>query len=226
MSAQTQALGTGSSTASEFFHGNISISISSRRMVARLLATATSTLEADRLTARTCIQRAADLLGVDLNQTSSGPRSRVCLPRGGLAPWQAELVKRYVREHSSSSIRTGTLAQMVRLSQSHFYRAFRCSFGETPRLYVARWRVQRGQQLMLNSQLSLARIAVEIGMCDQAHFCRTFRRVVGINPNAWRRANSIGVAPSTHGADDTADLNEVAKQLHQLPAPGPSGDLI
>ena len=225
MSAQTQTLGTGSPTASELFHGNISISTMHRRMVARLLATATSTLEADRLTARTCIQRAADLLGVDLNQTSSGPQSRVCLPRGGLAPWQAELVTRYVREHLASSIRTATLAQMVRLSLSHFYRAFRCSFGETPRLYVAKWRVRRGQQLMLNSQFSLAQIALEIGMCDQAHFCRTFRRVVGINPNAWRRANSIVGGPLTHGADDAADLYEVAKELHQLPAPDPSGDM-
>jgi len=196
MSAQTQTLGTGSPTAAEFFHGNISISTISRRLVARLLATATSTLEADRLTARTCIQRAADLLGVDLNQPSGGPRSRVCLSRGGLAPWQAELVKRYVREHLSSSIRAATLAQMVRLSQSHFYRAFRCSFGETPRSYIQKCRVMRGQQLMLNSDVPLAQIALEIGMCDQAHFCRTFRRFVGINPNAWRRANSVAAAPS------------------------------
>src|ERR1700761_1523179 len=112
MFAQTQVLGTGSPTALEFSDGNVSISTSSRQMVARLLATATSTLEADRLTARTCIQRAADLLGVDLNQTSIGPQLRVCLPRGGLAPWQAELVTRYVREHLASSIRTATLAQM------------------------------------------------------------------------------------------------------------------
>jgi AraC-like DNA-binding protein len=156
-------------------------------MVARLLATATSTLEADRLTARTCIQRAAALLGVDLNQTSSGSPPRVYLPPGGLAPWQAALVNRYVREHLSSSIRIATLAQMVQLSVSHFFRAFRCSFAESPRSYIQRCRVMRGQQLMLNSDFSLTQIALEIGMCDQAHFCRTFRRVVGINPNAWRR---------------------------------------
>ena len=222
MLAQTQAHETGGPTASEFFHGNISISTSSSWMVARLLATATSTLEADRLMARTCIQRAADLLGVDLNKASTEPPPRVYAPRGGLAPWQAKLLNRYVREHLSSSIRVTTLAQMVRLSLSHFFRAFRCSFGETPRSYIEKSRVMRGQQLMLNSDFSLAQIAQEVGMCDQAHFCRTFRRVVGINPNAWRRET---VATPTHGADDTADLNEVAKDLHRLPALGPSGDL-
>ena len=189
MLAPTQAHGAESPPASEFFHGNISISPSNSWMVARLLATATSALEADRFIARTCIQRAADLLGVDLNQTSSRPPPRVYLPRGGLARWQAELVTRYIREHLSSCIRIPTLAQMVELSVSHFFRAFRCSFAETPRSYIEKWRVMRGQQLMLSSDSSLARIALEIGMCDQPHFCRTFRRVVGINPNAWRRQN-------------------------------------
>ena len=223
MLAQTQAQGTGSPTASEFSHGTISISRSSSWMVARLLATATSTLEADRLMARTCIQRAAALLGVDLNQTGSGPSPRVYLPRGGLAPWQAKLVNRYVREHLSSSFRITTLAQIVQLSSSHFHRAFRCSFGETPRSYILKWRVMRGQHLMLNSDFSLAQIAQEIGMCDQAHFCRSFRRVVGMNPNAWRR-QTLSQSPPRLTAP-TIHLNEGAKELHQLPAPGPSGDL-
>jgi AraC-like DNA-binding protein len=148
MLAQTQAHGTESPTASEFFHGNISISRSSRWMVARLLATATTTLEADRLMASTCIKRAAALLGVDLNQASSGPPPRVYLPRGGLAPWQAELVNHYIRDHLASSIRIATLAQMVQLSLSHFFRAFRCSFADTPRSYIEKRRVMRGQQLM------------------------------------------------------------------------------
>jgi AraC-like DNA-binding protein len=189
MLVQTQVHGMESPTASELFHGNISLSTSSSWMVARLLATATSTLEADHLKARTCIQRAATLLGVDLNQTGRGPAPRMYLPRGGLAPWQAKLVDRYIREQSSSTIRVTTLAQMVQLSASHFFRAFRCSFAETPRSYIEKWRLMRGQQLMLNSDLSLAQISLEIGMCDQAHFCRTFRRVVGISPNAWRRKN-------------------------------------
>jgi AraC family transcriptional regulator len=225
MLAQTEGRGTGGPTGSEFLDGNISISTSSSWMVARLLAAATSTLEADRLMARTCIQRAADLLGVDLIKASCGPRPSVYPRRGGLAPWQAKLVNRYVREHLSSSIRISKLAQIVRLSPSHFFRAFRCSFGETPRSYIEKWRVTRGQQLMLNSNFSLAQIALEVGMCDQAHLCRTFRRVVGTNPNAWRRQSLSQSPPSTHGADDTADLNEVAKDLHRLPALGPPGDV-
>jgi AraC-like DNA-binding protein len=185
-------------------------------MVARLLATATSTLEADRLMARTCIQRAAALLGVNLNQTSSGPPPRVYRPRGGLAPWQAKLVNQYVREHLSSSIRVATLAQMAQVSSSHFHRAFRCSFGETPRSYIEKARMLRGQHLMLNSDFSLAQIAQEIGMCDQAHLCRTFRRVFGINPDAWRR-QTLALSPPRLTAP-TIHMNEGEKQLHRPPS--------
>jgi AraC family transcriptional regulator len=189
MSAQVPPHGMRAPRGSELHHSNISISPGGSRMVARLLATATSALEADRLTARTCIQRAAALLGVELDQSSREPPPQVYLPRGCLAPWQAEIVNRYIEENLSSRIRVSTLAHMVQLSLSHFFRAFRCTFSDTPRSYIEKWRVLRGQQLIVNSGLSLAQIALEIGMCDQPHFCRTFRRVVGVNPKTWRRQN-------------------------------------
>jgi AraC-like DNA-binding protein len=51
--------------------------------------------------------------------------------------------------------------------------------------------------MMLSSRCSLLRIALECGMCDQAHFTRVFRRIVGINPNAWRRQFPVGPAPDS-----------------------------
>jgi AraC family transcriptional regulator len=208
MLAETQAHGSVNPIPSEVFHGDLSISRRSGWLVARLLATASSTLEADRLIARTCIQRAAALLGVDLDQTSSGPPPRVYLPSGGLAHWQVELVSRYIREHLSSRIRIATLAEMAQLSLTHFFRAFRCSFAETPRSHIEKRRMLRGKQLMLHSDFSLAQIALEIGMCDQAHFCRTFRRHVGTNPKEWRRQALSQSGASTHGAQDAADLTD------------------
>jgi AraC-like DNA-binding protein len=50
-----------------------------------------------------------------------------------------------------------------------------------------RRRMVRAQELMSKSQVPLSRVALECGMCDQAHLSRTFRRLVGINPMAWRR---------------------------------------
>ena len=107
--------------------------------------------------------------------------------RGGLAPWQVRRVTEYIEEHLSSTIRLQDLAGVVRLSHSHFCRAFKESLGHPAHAYVMRRRVQRAQRLMLTTEESLSQIAAVCGMADQAHFCKLFRRLVGESPNAWRR---------------------------------------
>jgi AraC family transcriptional regulator len=53
-----------------------------------------------------------------------------------------------------------------------------------------RRRIERAQGLMLQTNLSLAQIALDCGLADQAHLNKSFRRFVGQSPGAWRRARS------------------------------------
>ena len=154
--------------------------------LASLLASATVALDTDRRAARSCIERAAALLGIDLGSVGSRAAEHSSL-QGGLAPWQAERIRSYIEDKLDSTIRATDLAGVVQLSMSHFFRAFRKTFGESPIAYIMQRRIRRAQELMLASQLPLSQVALECGMCDQPHFCRVFRRIVGINPNAWRR---------------------------------------
>jgi AraC family transcriptional regulator len=96
-------------------------------------------------------------------------------------------LRNYIEEKLDSTIRAQDLAGLVRLSTSYFFRAFRNTFGETPVAYIMKRRMLRAQELMLKSRVSLSQVALECGMCDQAHFSRTFRRIVGTNPTVWRR---------------------------------------
>jgi AraC family transcriptional regulator len=110
--------------------------------------------------------------------------------RGGLAPWQIRKVSAYIDTYLDSTISTADLAGLVRLSLFHFCRAFRASFGKSPHTYVMRRRVERAQGMMLRTRLSLAQIAIECGLADQAHLSKSFRRFVGESPGAWRRARA------------------------------------
>jgi AraC family transcriptional regulator len=152
--------------------------------LSKLISVAAATLDSDRATARACIERAAELLRVT-DEAGSTPAAGAI--RGGLAPWQRRNVAAYVAAHIGSTIRVVDLARVARLSVGHFFRAFRESFGEPPFAHIARQRIQRAQSLMLSSRASLSQIAFDCGMCDQAHFTRVFRRIVGINPGVWRR---------------------------------------
>jgi AraC family transcriptional regulator len=153
---------------------------------AGLLATATAVLDTDLDAAKTYIGRAAELLGLDLAKAAfhAPARSR---PRGGLAPWQARRLRAYMADNLASNIRATDLAAIVQLSTSHLFRAFRETFGRAPMAYIMQQRVLHAQELMLNSRRSIAEIALNCGMCDQPHFTRVFRRIVGLNPGAWRR---------------------------------------
>ena len=166
----------------------------SNHALASLLATATVALDTDPRAAKNCIERAAALLGIDLSPGGDGAAECLCL-RGGLAPWQAKRLRSHIEDKLDSRIRATDLADLVQLSGSHFFRAFRKTFGETPHSYIKKRRIRRAQQLMLTSRLPLSQVALECGMCDQAHLSRTFRRIVGTNPNAWRRQFLVGPAP-------------------------------
>jgi len=154
--------------------------------LAGLIAAASAALDTDRDMARACIAKAAALLQKGAarerrQEEQAGPQ------RGGLAPWQAKRVEEYVAGHLGGRIRTTDLAQVAQLSPSHFTRAFKETFGETPIGYVARQRMSYAQDLMLRSGECLSQIALTCGHCDQSHFTRVFRRKVGMSPRAWRR---------------------------------------
>jgi AraC family transcriptional regulator len=125
---------------------------------------------------------------------SLGPRadrllvnSETQVVRGGLAAWQMRKVIAHVEANLSRHIHVKELARLLDLSASHFCRAFKCAFGASPRHYVIRRRIEVAQAMMLTTSEPLRSIAVNCGMCDQQHFTRSFRRIVGETPSMWRR---------------------------------------
>jgi AraC-like DNA-binding protein len=155
-------------------------------LVLSLLGSARSTLHVDVEATRESLARAIALLE---RRATAGPHPVPphCRPRGGLARWQINRITAYVEANIGSSIRASELAALVRLSASHFFHAFKESFAETPLAYVASRRMAFAQHLMLTTDQPLAQIALACGLCDQSHFTRVFRRVVGMSPHAWRR---------------------------------------
>jgi len=113
------------------------------------------------------------------------------VPSCGLAPWQRARITSYVDANLAKRLSRAELAALVRLSTSHFCRAFKASLGCSPHEYVIQCRIVRAKMLMLETGISLAQIAAECGLADQAHLCRLFRRRVGISPSAWRRGQQL-----------------------------------
>jgi AraC-like DNA-binding protein len=120
-------------------------------------------------------------------------------PRGGLTAWQLRSVMEHVDANITRRIRVSDLSQIVKLSEGHFGREFKRSFGVTAHAYLTLRRIEISQGLMLATASPLSDIALRCGMSDQSHFSRAFRRLIGETPNAWRRSRlEMSVMGSVH----------------------------
>jgi len=107
---------------------------------------------------------------------------------GGLPAWKKRRLTTYIDAHLTERIRVVDIAGLLDLSESHFCREFRRTFGTSAHEYITRRRIEVAQSLMLGSRESLCAIALRCGLSDQSHFTRVFRRIVGETPDMWRRA--------------------------------------
>ncbi len=108
----------------------------------------------------------------------------------GLAARKRRRATELLRAHLDGSVRLADLARECELSVSHFARAFKASFGMSPHRWLVQRRIERAQQLIAETDLPLAEVAVQSGFKDQAAFTRTFRRIVGMPPGSWRREHA------------------------------------
>ena len=166
--------------------------------VRQLLESAGQSLSPGQASTKRLIDRAIALLDRD-------PAEAVLRPGngrsgGGLAPWQARRVSRFIDRNLASPLPMDKLAGVVNLSRCHFCRAFKKSLGVSPHAYVMRKRMEKAQELMLGTDEPLVQIALACGLASQSHLCQIFRRVTGCSPSAWRRhyraALEAGLTPS------------------------------
>jgi AraC family transcriptional regulator len=110
------------------------------------------------------------------------PRSR-----GGLATWQACAVSGYVERHLSETISLATLARLTRLSEQHFCRAFKKSFGLPPHQFHVQRRIERAKLLLSDRANTVTDIALMLGYSQTSTFSVAFRKTTGRSPREFRR---------------------------------------
>lgn len=93
----------------------------------------------------------------------------------------------YIEDNIDRMIGLSELAGLVNVSRFHFARLFKQSTGMTAIGFVERCRIRRAQALILESEMSLAEIALATGYADQSHFTRRFRNLTGSTPAVFAR---------------------------------------
>jgi len=110
--------------------------------------------------------------------------------KGGLAPHLRRRLVDYIEQHLDQTLSLGELAQLAALSEYHFARMFRASFGLPPHRYVLQRRLLRARELLQHGHLALGEIALSCGFASASHFSNRFREAFGAAPGLLRAARS------------------------------------
>ena len=94
----------------------------------------------------------------------------------------------YIHEHYTESITERALADSVHLSVSYMHKQFTKEMGIPPIRYLNQYRIQCAQRLLLEENLTVAKIAEATGFLDPNYFCCVFQRYSeGLSPTEYRK---------------------------------------
>jgi AraC-like DNA-binding protein len=98
------------------------------------------------------------------------------------------------------------LAQVASVSEAHFIRTFRATFGETPHRYLQRRRVERAMFLLRETPRSVTDICLDVGFGSVGDTPTEYRdrKLVFAVPTcfsmSWTRPSSFGEARAKTGS--------------------------
>jgi AraC-like DNA-binding protein len=78
------------------------------------------------------------------------------------------------------------LSRSVGLSQSHIFYLFKNDSLPPPMQYLKALRMQSACELLETTDLSIKQIMLEVGIKDESHFVRDFKRTYGVTPAQYR----------------------------------------
>ena len=109
---------------------------------------------------------------------------------------------RRARDHADRNfdepLDLAALAAVAGISKYHFQRLFTATYGVSPAEHLSRRRIERAQDLLRATNLTVTEICFSVGFSSLGSFSSRFRELVGESPTQFRRRYADG-APRIPG---------------------------
>jgi AraC-like DNA-binding protein len=91
------------------------------------------------------------------------------------------------------------LARAAGVSKYHFIRCFAATYAWTPAAYVTERRIERAQDLLRATNLTVTEVCFRVGYSSLGSFSTRFRQLVGVSPSAYQASFAEIGAPRIPG---------------------------
>lgn len=105
----------------------------------------------------------------------------------------------HVDRHFAEPLDLETLAGIAGISKYHFQRLFTATYGRSPAVYLSERRVERAQDLLRATNLTVTEVCHAVGFSSLGSFSSRFRELVGEAPSAFQRRWAATGAPRIPG---------------------------
>jgi AraC-like DNA-binding protein/ligand-binding sensor protein len=104
--------------------------------------------------------------------------------------------KQFIAEHQDEELSLRQVAGAVNTSAFYFCKMFKQATGLTFTDYLARVRIEKVKNLLINPHKRISEAAYEAGFQSLSQFNRVFRKIVGESPTIWREKLQRGSVAS------------------------------
>ena len=105
----------------------------------------------------------------------------------------------HIDRHFAEELDLDELALIARLSKFHFLRSFAKVYGLTPLAYLGERLVERAQDLLRTTNLTVTEVCHAVGYSSLGSFSSRFREIVGETPSAFQARYAVRGAPRIPG---------------------------
>lgn len=106
---------------------------------------------------------------------------------GRLSRRRIQSVIDYIHSNLNLDLSLAELSEVVHISPGYFAISFKEVTGVSPHQYIIQCRINRAKRLLKDSELSISRIAHDLGFSHQSHLNYHFKRLVGITPKTFQK---------------------------------------
>ncbi|QLY32322.1 helix-turn-helix transcriptional regulator [Nocardia huaxiensis] len=92
-----------------------------------------------------------------------------------------------------------SLAAAAGVSKYHFLRCFAATYGKTPALYLAERRIERAQDLLRATNITVTEACMLVGYSSLGSFSRKFTELVGMSPSEYQAKFAVEGVPHIPG---------------------------
>lgn len=104
-----------------------------------------------------------------------------------------------IDRHYAEPLDLESLAAAAGISKYHFLRSFAAEYSQTPAQYLCHRRIERAQDLLRATNLTVTEICYLVGFSSLGSFSSKFRELVGVSPSGYQARYAESGGPKIPG---------------------------